>query len=92
MDLDSYLRGRSAIELARALEIDVAQLSQWRRQWQGRRPSPQSCVAIERATGGEVKRWDLRPLDWHLIWPELIDSRGAPPVRVNGNGQQRAVA
>lgn len=22
--------------------------------------------------------WDLRPSDWHRIWPELIGSPGAP--------------
>jgi DNA-binding transcriptional regulator YdaS (Cro superfamily) len=30
------------------------------------------CVAIERATGGTILRMDLRPLDWQLIWPELV--------------------
>lgn len=29
------------------------------------------CAAIERATGGQVTRRDLRPHDWHQIWPEL---------------------
>ena len=24
--------------------------------------------------------WDLRPDDWHRIWPELIGSKSAPPV------------
>lgn len=24
--------------------------------------------------------WDLRPDDWHRIWPELIGADGAPPV------------
>lgn len=31
------------------------------------------CVAIERASGGQISRKDLRPEDWHLIWPELVD-------------------
>lgn len=26
---------------------------------------------LERATGGEVTRKDLRPEDWAMIWPEL---------------------
>ncbi len=40
----------------------------------GLRPVPVAkCVAIEKATNGEVTRKDLRPNDWHLIWPELID-------------------
>lgn len=24
--------------------------------------------------------WDLRPDDWHLIWPELIKTPGAPDI------------
>lgn len=36
------------------------------------------CAAIERATSGAVRRWDLRPDDWHRIWPELIATPGAP--------------
>ena len=24
--------------------------------------------------------WDLRPDDWHRIWPELIDTDGAPQL------------
>ena len=31
----------------------------------------ETCVAIERATGGQVTRKDLRPNDWQDIWPEL---------------------
>ncbi len=33
---------------------------------------------IERQT--EYRRWDLRPNDWHLIWPELVGAFGAPAV------------
>ena len=29
---------------------------------------------------GVVARWDLRPDDWHRIWPELVGMDGAPPV------------
>lgn len=35
------------------------------------------CVAIEKATAGQVARRDLRPDDWHEIWPELAE-REAP--------------
>lgn len=31
-------------------------------------------------SGGKVQRWDLRPDDWHAIWPELIGTEGAPAV------------
>ena len=27
-----------------------------------------------------VKRWKLRPHDWHRIWPELVGTKGAPQV------------
>lgn len=30
------------------------------------------AVELERETGGQVTRRDLRPLDWWRIWPELI--------------------
>jgi DNA-binding transcriptional regulator YdaS (Cro superfamily) len=47
----------------------------------GQKPlSPKKCVAIEDKSGGELKRWDLRPGDWHLIWPELVGKKGAPKV------------
>lgn len=45
-----------------------------------RKLAPENCVAIERATAGAVRRWDLRPADWHRIWPELIGAEGAPAV------------
>ena len=38
------------------------------------------AVELERATAGAVRRWDLRPTDWHRIWPELIGTEGAPAV------------
>ena len=39
---------------------------------------PAKCVEIERDSDYELRRWDLRPTDWQLIWPELIDADGAP--------------
>lgn len=47
---------------------------------QGSHLGPALCTSIEKATDGQVKRWDLRPKDWHLIWPELIDTAGAPQL------------
>ena len=38
------------------------------------------AASIESATGGAVRRWDMRPNDWHRIWPELIGAEGAPAV------------
>jgi DNA-binding transcriptional regulator YdaS (Cro superfamily) len=42
--------------------------------------SPKECVRIERDSDQELRRWDLRPRDWHEIWPELIGAEGAPKV------------
>ncbi len=46
------------------------------RNWlaRGSRVPAEYCVAIEQVTGGDVSRRDMRPDDWHLIWPELADS------------------
>jgi DNA-binding transcriptional regulator YdaS (Cro superfamily) len=45
----------------------------------GLRPcSAELAVLIERNSGGAVTRKDLRPSDWHRIWPELIGTKGAP--------------
>ena len=47
----------------------------------GDRPVPPvHGAAIEQGTGMAVRRWDLRPDDWHRIWPELIGAEGAPEV------------
>jgi DNA-binding transcriptional regulator YdaS (Cro superfamily) len=42
------------------------------------------CVAIEKATEGKVSRRDLRPMDWQLIWPELVTSERNPARRPHG--------
>lgn len=74
MDLKTYLstleRGGPS-RLADALNISSSFLSQIAA---GTSPiSPARCVEIERSTAGQVTRKDLRPDDWHLIWPELVD-------------------
>lgn len=66
--------------LARDLGISRIYLSQLVGRQNGRVPSPELCVVIERQTGRRVMRWNLRPDDWHLIWPELIGAEGAPAV------------
>lgn len=80
MKLSEYLeqeRGRGA-RVAEAAGLSQAFLSQIAA---GLRPTPADRVpAIESASGGVVRRWDMRPDDWHRIWPELIGTEGAPPV------------
>lgn len=68
----------SQTALAEAIGVKQPTISEWAR---GGRPVPiERCVDIERATSREVMRWDLRPADWHRIWPELIGQEGAPAV------------
>lgn len=64
--------GRDA--LAQVIGVTPAALGNWK----ARGVPIQRCIAIERATAGAVTRRDLRPDDWHLIWPELADSGTNP--------------
>ena len=62
-----------AAALARLLGIKPQTVTQWR---SGKRRIPASrCHAIEKATKGKVTRRDLRPDDFHLIWPELARNK-----------------
>jgi DNA-binding transcriptional regulator YdaS (Cro superfamily) len=85
MNLNEYLSQPDSMTVAQLRErigsLSDAQIRQWQHGYAGRRPSPENCVSIERATEGAVRRWDLRPDDWHLIWPELIGAEGAPEVK-----------
>ena len=70
-------RGR-AVVVAAATNLTAAFISQIAN---GVRPCPaERGAALERACNGEVRRWELRPDDWHRIWPELIGTEGAPAV------------
>jgi DNA-binding transcriptional regulator YdaS (Cro superfamily) len=47
----------------------------------GKRQLPVEFIPVlEAAAGNRVRRWELRPDDWHRIWPELIGADGAPEV------------
>lgn len=48
--------------------------------WRTRGVPIERCVPLERLNGKGVKRWHLRPADWHQIWPELIGAEGAPNI------------
>ena len=84
MNLSEYLSSPGALtvgELRKRSGVPSdAQIRQWQHGYANRRPGPAHCVAIERATNGAVTRRDLRPDDWHLIWPELAKSRKAKPT------------
>jgi hypothetical protein len=36
------------------------------------------AVRLEKTLG--IPRWKSRPTDWHEVWPDLIDTEGAPPI------------
>lgn len=81
MKLSDYLKKSErgcGTALANAIGVSKSRLSQIAADSSSLKP--EQCVAIWRATGGEVCRWDLRPDDWHEIWPELIKAKGAPAV------------
>lgn len=70
-------RGRTQA-VAKAAGMAPAFLSQIAN---GVRPCPAEWGAeLERQCEANVRRWELRPDDWHRIWPELIGSEGAPDV------------
>lgn len=82
-DLKTYTKGlpRGGVSaLARQLGISTVYLAQLSARQDNREAKPELCVDIERETGGKVRRWSLRPNDWHRIWPELIGQPGAPVI------------
>jgi DNA-binding transcriptional regulator YdaS (Cro superfamily) len=73
----------SAIEACGSLTSLAARLSvepQVVVNWRTRGVPVTQCSALEAACDLAVRRWDMRPDDWHRIWPELIGTEGAPPV------------
>lgn len=80
MNLKAYIQsGRgNATTLAEGLGIPVTYLSQMASG--ARAITAERASAIERLTSRQLMRWDLRPDDWHLIWPELLGTPGAPTV------------
>jgi len=50
------------------------------------------CCALERGLGERLRRWDLRPSDWHRMWPELVSAEGAPPVPAAPAAEQQEAA
>jgi len=84
MDLTPFLKNlsdQSDEVLAAFAERCETSIGHLRNIGYGYRPcAPALAVRIELESGHEIRRWDLRPNDWHLIWPELKDADGAPEV------------
>jgi DNA-binding transcriptional regulator YdaS (Cro superfamily) len=82
MQLRTYLNGQPRGAVARlAAEIGAHRVlvSQWAAD-DGRPVPIEHCPAIERATDGAVTRRELRPRDWHRIWPELVTDEHPAPI------------
>jgi DNA-binding transcriptional regulator YdaS (Cro superfamily) len=74
MKLKKYLESlpRGGIgDFAEKSGISPIYLSQLASEQDDRVPSAELCVVIERMSGYVVSRQELRPKNWHLIWPEL---------------------
>lgn len=64
--------------VAQLLEASVQAVCFWR---DGKRSFPvEHCAKLE-AAQTKVTRRDLRPDDWHRIWPELVTAQHPAPVR-----------
>jgi DNA-binding transcriptional regulator YdaS (Cro superfamily) len=70
------LGGTAAV--ARRVSVRPASVSEWRSK--GLPDGRLIELAAEIEDKGGPRRWDLRPDDWHRIWPELIGAEGAPAV------------
>lgn len=55
-------------KLAAALGESVQTVSNWRE----RGVPIHKCAQLEQVTEAQVTRRELRPNDWHRIWPELV--------------------
>ena len=75
MNLKQYAEKHSQKALADLIGESPSFVNQWIRK---DRPVPiTTCVLIEQRTGGAVTRQEIRPRDWHLIWPELAHKQYA---------------
>lgn len=80
MNLRSYLDGLprgGAANFARRIGVSTVYLSQLAKKQDGRQPSPELCVVIERETDRQVTRADLRE-DWLAIWPPGLEPLDMP--------------
>jgi len=72
-----------------AAAIGAGVLRQHVEHWRlsGRIPT-EHCRAIHDITS--VKCWELRPTDWHRIWPDLMGTKGAPKVEAELTLEKRS--
>lgn len=81
MDLKTHLSTApkgTAARYARELKVSPVMLSQWATRL--KEIPVERCAELERVSAGAVMRWDSRPDDWHIHWPELKRDRRAPSL------------
>lgn len=78
MKLKEYLtKIETASSLSQRLKVPNVSVSNWAN---GKRPIPIRWMpVIEKETNGLVTRKDMRPDDWHKLWPELYLVRSKAP-------------
>ena len=77
MKLSIYMDENSITQsdVAKVASVTAGRVGHWCRELD--EPPPAKCVLLEKWSKGQVTRQDLRPNDWHLIWPELVEEESA---------------
>lgn len=68
--LDTLPRG-GITDFSDKVGINPVYMSQLAAKQDGRVPSPELCLLLCDASNNKITRQDLRPDDYHLIWPDL---------------------
>ena len=64
-------------KVAKMCNVDPAAVSQWRKNGIPREQLLFLAARIEKESHGLVTRQDLFPINWYLIWPELLPKNNA---------------
>lgn len=67
-------------EIARQLHIDEQYVYQIAR---GLKTASPALAKQFNQADPDALLWDLRPNDWHVIWPELIGAEGSPEPKAS---------
>ena len=67
-------------KVARLMGVRPPSVHEWRERGIPEDKMLRLAVPLEEQTCRRVRRWHLRPDDWHRIWPELIGTEGAPDI------------
>lgn len=86
-ELKRYLRGLADDDARKAFAARCGtSLGHMRNVIYGKTCSPELAAAIDTHSGAQVRRWHMRPADWHRIWPELEGAEGAPATDAPATG------